>query len=219
MADNVTVRLLGGSAAAIATDEVGGAHVQRVKLQHGADGAAADASSASPLPVVQSGGSLSPGDSDSNDARGVVVARGQVWDGVASTWGRNAWSGIALTTAERSSTTSSPLITAPQGSYSCLVVGLRASGTFDAGVELTLTIRGTYVPIATGYTDLAASGPMTIPTLHWLFWGTPLGATGYSSPNFAVGSRVTVPPVSFIAQVTHGGSAGTARYGVFFRYF
>ncbi len=46
----------------VATDEVGGAHVQRVKVQHGADGSATDVSSASPLPVSDAGGALSVDD-------------------------------------------------------------------------------------------------------------------------------------------------------------
>ena len=36
----------------VATDEVAGVHVQRVKVQHGADGSATDASAAAPLPVA-----------------------------------------------------------------------------------------------------------------------------------------------------------------------
>lgn len=35
----------------VATDEIEGRHVQRVKVQHGADGTATDVSAASPLPV------------------------------------------------------------------------------------------------------------------------------------------------------------------------
>ena len=50
----------------VATDEVGGAHVQRVKVQHGADGSATDVSSASPLPVSDAGGALSVDDDGSS---------------------------------------------------------------------------------------------------------------------------------------------------------
>lgn len=56
MADGTT---LPGTGTVIATDEIGGVHHQRVKLSVGADGAAADCSSANPLPVVQQ----DPGDS------------------------------------------------------------------------------------------------------------------------------------------------------------
>lgn len=59
MADNVTPNATTTPAAYVfASDEVGTTsdgkpiHVPRIKLQHGADGAAVDASSAAPLPVV-----------------------------------------------------------------------------------------------------------------------------------------------------------------------
>lgn len=48
MADNVT---LPGTGMDVATDDVGGKHVQRVKPQHGVDGEAVDTSTTNPLPV------------------------------------------------------------------------------------------------------------------------------------------------------------------------
>lgn len=51
MADNVTLNP-GSAGATIAADEIGGVQHQRVKVQHGADGAATDVSAASPLPAV-----------------------------------------------------------------------------------------------------------------------------------------------------------------------
>lgn len=60
MADNTTLNAAteaGGDL--ISTDDVGGGvKVQRVKVQHGADGTASDVSAASPLPVSDAGGSL-----------------------------------------------------------------------------------------------------------------------------------------------------------------
>lgn len=47
MADNVKP----STDPTVATDEIEGRHIQRVKVQHGADGSATDVSSASPLPV------------------------------------------------------------------------------------------------------------------------------------------------------------------------
>jgi hypothetical protein len=49
MADNVGYTP--GSGATVAADDIGGALYQRVKLTHGADGSATDASKAAPLPV------------------------------------------------------------------------------------------------------------------------------------------------------------------------
>ena len=50
MADNIAVTA--GSGNTIAADDVGGVLYQRVKVAHGADGAATDVSSASPLPIT-----------------------------------------------------------------------------------------------------------------------------------------------------------------------
>ena len=49
MADNVDITV--GAGTPIAADEIGGIFHQRVKLQHGLDGAAVDASALDPVPV------------------------------------------------------------------------------------------------------------------------------------------------------------------------
>src|SRR5215217_2406319 len=56
MADNVAITA--GSGTTIAADDIAGVLYQRVKVTHGADGAATDVSTASPLPVSDAGGSL-----------------------------------------------------------------------------------------------------------------------------------------------------------------
>lgn len=53
MADNVPITA--GSGTNIATDDIGGAHYQRVKPAWGVDGTAVDVSSANPLPVAPLG--------------------------------------------------------------------------------------------------------------------------------------------------------------------
>jgi hypothetical protein len=53
MADNVAITA--GSGTTIATDDVGGAQYQRVKVVWGADGSVNDTSVAAPLPVVPNG--------------------------------------------------------------------------------------------------------------------------------------------------------------------
>lgn len=53
MADNLGYTP--GSGAAVATDEIGGAHYQRVKLAVGSDGEATDVSGEAPLPVAAYG--------------------------------------------------------------------------------------------------------------------------------------------------------------------
>lgn len=56
MSDNVEITA--GTGVPIATDEIGGIQHQRVKLQVGADGTAADVCTAEPLPISDAGGSL-----------------------------------------------------------------------------------------------------------------------------------------------------------------
>lgn len=68
MADNINVTP--GTGAIIAADDVGGGVlVQRIKLQHGVDGTASDASSANPLPVVFS----APGTAYTNRSGTITV--------------------------------------------------------------------------------------------------------------------------------------------------
>lgn len=50
MADNLTLNQMSGGGI-VATDDVGGVHVQRVKPVYGADGSATDVSASNPLPV------------------------------------------------------------------------------------------------------------------------------------------------------------------------
>ncbi len=50
MADNVAITA--GSGTSIATDDVGGVHVQRVKITTGADGTANDATATNPVPTT-----------------------------------------------------------------------------------------------------------------------------------------------------------------------
>jgi hypothetical protein len=53
MADNVTITA--GSGTSIATDDIGGAHYQRVKPAFGVDGSAVDVSASNPLPIAAYG--------------------------------------------------------------------------------------------------------------------------------------------------------------------
>jgi hypothetical protein len=60
MADNTTLSA-GTGGDVIATDDIAGVKVQRVKVQHGADGSATDVSTASPLPVDQTNTTVADG--------------------------------------------------------------------------------------------------------------------------------------------------------------
>lgn len=51
MADNVTILDSNGDPKAISGDDISGVLVQRLKMQHGADGSATDVSAGNPLPV------------------------------------------------------------------------------------------------------------------------------------------------------------------------
>lgn len=76
MADNTTINA-GAGGDVIATDDIGGVKHQRVKMEFGADGAAADVSATNPLPVKISDGT----DTAAVDASGnVMVAVGVALD-------------------------------------------------------------------------------------------------------------------------------------------
>lgn len=74
MSDNTEITH--GSGTSIATDEIAGVHHQRVKLQIGADGTAVDVSSAEPLPISDSGGSLTV-DSEALGTKAEAEASGE----------------------------------------------------------------------------------------------------------------------------------------------
>lgn len=59
MSDNV--QITAGSGTSVATDDIGGVQYQRVKVSHGADGSASDASSSSPFPITQGVAGVSDG--------------------------------------------------------------------------------------------------------------------------------------------------------------
>lgn len=63
MVDNTELNA-GSGGNVIATDEIGGTHHQRVKVQHGEDGSATDVSDSSPLPVEVANGPPGPGTYD-----------------------------------------------------------------------------------------------------------------------------------------------------------
>lgn len=72
MTDNLLIKT--GADAAVATDEIGGVHHQRIKIQHGADGTATDVSSASPLPVTRVGTIKYASVNATNDGDNTVIA-------------------------------------------------------------------------------------------------------------------------------------------------
>ncbi len=86
MTDNVSIT--SGTGTLISTDEVGGVQVQRVKIQHGADGSATDVSSASPLPVtLADGGDVTLGakaDAKSTATDTTAVTAMSVWKQISA---------------------------------------------------------------------------------------------------------------------------------------
>ena len=81
MADNVNYSPAG--ATPIATDDVGGAHYQRVKLNWGVDGARVDTSDTDPLPVVSERGATATLANVAASATSVTLQ--------ASNTGRRGW--------------------------------------------------------------------------------------------------------------------------------
>lgn len=93
MPDNV-VSNPGSGGPTWATDEIGGVHYPRMKIAHGADGAAVDASAANPLPVVQTGTTALPTGAATDAAvvavgAAVTVVAGHV-DGLEAATGAQA---------------------------------------------------------------------------------------------------------------------------------
>lgn len=73
MADN-TLLNLGAGGNTVATDEIGGIHHQRVKIEHGADGSATDVSLASPLPTRSTGATATVANVGENAASVALLA-------------------------------------------------------------------------------------------------------------------------------------------------
>lgn len=84
MADNVNIKDAADATKAIATDEVGGAHVQVVKPAFGADGAATLVSPDSPLPVALGSAPLAPGASTSAKQDAILAGLGDVYTALSA---------------------------------------------------------------------------------------------------------------------------------------
>lgn len=137
MPDNVGIST--GSDATIATDDIGGKHHQRVKVQHGADGTATDVSGASPLPVDSELPAAAALTNDNpNPTAPIVGAAGLQWHGTG--WTRDyASSGTVelLAAADRVGNTGTPLQAAnARGVWLELVISAAGAG------DLTFRLRG-----------------------------------------------------------------------------
>ncbi len=100
MADNTTLNA-GSGGDTIASDEISGVKHQRVKVEHGADGSATDASQATPLPVHGSGSDIAIGNVT---GRTVMNAMGERETMAVVANGEDVWRGNELSPAPTSTT-------------------------------------------------------------------------------------------------------------------
>lgn len=167
MPDNVSVTP--GSGASIATDEIAGAHHQRVKVTLGADGVSdGDVSATNPLPIT---GALTDaqlratpvpvsGTVTITDGSGPVTV-----DGVVSISGGVAVSGPLTDTQLRATPVPvSGTVTITDGSGPVTVDGtVGVSGTVAVSGPLTdVQLRATPVPVSGTVTITDGSGPVTV---------------------------------------------------------
>jgi hypothetical protein len=223
MADN-TVLNTGTGGDTISTDDIAGVKVQRVKVQHGADGSATDVSTASPLPVDQTNTTVADG--------GVLPAKGMQVGGtdgsvfqVLST--DNA--GRVNVNVNGTVTTSGPLTDTQLRASAVPVSGpltdtqLRAStvpvsGTVTASGPLTDTqLRASAVPVdtelpaAAALADAASNPTVPATGAFGMLWN---GATWDRAPGSAAGGLTTnLKQLNGTTVATNSGAkdAGTQR--------
>lgn len=178
MADN-TVIPAGSGGDTIATDDIGGTKVQRVKVQFGADGSATDASSAAPFPVyvvsALPAGTNNIGDVDvltlpalptgTNSIGGVTQGAGP---STATQAGTSVTVGTSSTTLVSANASRKLLVISNDHATNILYVRLGASAAVaNQGIRLnaaggSLTLRGDEY---TGEVRAIASGASTVVTL------------------------------------------------------
>jgi hypothetical protein len=182
MADNVTANA-GSGGAVFATDDIGGVHHTRVKIEHGADGSATDVSTASPLPV---GGGVAHDAADAGNpikvgfkainALPTAVANADRTDGVADLFGRQLIASIdpaqqvsksvSQTSQQTGTDVWSPasgkriaithLIIGTFGSTAARLIlwfGANADTTYTAGTD-QLVVAQSFAPSTLGYPGL-----------------------------------------------------------------
>lgn len=144
MADNVAITA--GSGTNIATDDIGSVHYQRVKVTHGADGTANDASASTPLPVQEipstSNGLTLFYRNSSADTNGVNVksSAGKVYSVTVTNANASArylrlYNTSGTPTVGTTSTVFKVLIPAGGGVHAPFPTGL----TFSSGIAMSLT--------------------------------------------------------------------------------
>lgn len=225
MADNIIIRLLSGAAANVATDDIGGVHHQRVKIQHGADGAATDTSAASPLPVVQTGalgvttvGGASAavlGDTTANPTLVGVGAFGMRWDPRSSEWFRHGTprelevSDVLASAARTASVLSTQIKT--RGARGVMFV-INVTAVPGSGADLDLRVIAHAVSSqgwATTYTNLTIARAAGV-ARHYLAC-YPMGADVLSTRQKLAATPAI--PSRVAAQVIHG-DANSWTYSV-----
>jgi hypothetical protein len=217
MADNIVI----SSGQTTATDDVGGVHVPRVKVQVGADGAAVDvrppADSMPTDALVASGGLVydrasaawklaSSASRDGETVANVAASAPLLFNGATADRQRGNTEGTLLALASRTATTVSPTITNYNATGAIFYCRVTAPGTGN----LLMQVYG-YDAAGGVYFALASSATFSTSKAYALFPGAGAVATG--STDMIGGSDAPLPRTFYVQVVKSDGSAWTFGLG------
>jgi hypothetical protein len=201
MADN-TVLNTGTGGDTISTDDIAGVKVQRVKVQHGADGSATDVSTASPLPVDQTNTTVADG--------GTLPAKGVQVGGTDG----SVFQVISTDNAGRVNTNINGTVTTTGGLTD---TQLRASAVPVSGPLTDTQLRASAVPVdtelpaAAALADAASNPTAPAAGAFGMLWN---GATWDRAPGSTAGGLTTnLKQLNGTTVATNSGNkdAGTQR--------
>jgi hypothetical protein len=207
MADNTTLSA-GAGGDVISTDDIAGVKVQRVKVQHGADGSATDVSTASPLPVDQTNTTVADG--------GVLPAKGVQVGGTDG----SVFQVLSTDNAGRVNVNVNGTVTTtgPLTDTQLRATPVPVSGTVTASGPLTDTqLRASAVPVdtelpaAAALADAASNPTAPATGAFGMLWN---GTTWDRAPGSAAGGLTTnLKQLNGTTVATNSGAkdAGTQR--------
>ena len=200
MADNVGIQT--GSGATVASDEISGAHHQRIKIQYGTDGSATDVSDSNPLPIDDAGGSLT--------VDGTVTANLSATDNAVldqlelnTSYGDSVGGGTEAAALRVTIASNSTGVLSVDDNGTTLSVDDGAGSlTVDQGVHDSLNVNAN---IQVGDADVTTSNPVPVifsagNVLYYKVAGTTIGAGAIAyAANDLIGSKITI--ANFVGPV------------------
>jgi len=233
MADNVGYTA--GTGTTIAADDVGGVLYQRIKLVHGEDGSATDASSAAPLPVSITGSipvTIASAIEITNDAGNAIPVSGTVGvnnfpatQAVTGTFWQATQpvSGTFWQATQPVSAVSLPLPTgaATESTLSALSAKFSALGqkTMSASVPVVLASNHSDIVTkksASSYAHLNSTGTTTIKSGAGILRRVVVNTNGSGSNTFTIYDNTSGSGTVIAAIDTVNGVSGHFEYNVAF---